>query len=142
MSEYAGRRVFRASPGWVLTFVGLTGLFAAGALMTYRTRGWTWVSIGMLFATVVLGVGSIIESLVQRIELTDDAMVVTRLWGKTTYSVAEIDRISEERGVPPALLLKNGRWVKLPSVASNLGNSVRAWLKSARSGARSAPNRA
>ena len=129
MTGYAGRRVFRASPGWVLAMVGVTGLFATGALMTYRTRGWNWVSIGMLFATVVLGVGSIIESLVLRIELTDDAMIVTRLSGRSTYAAADIERISEEKGVPPALLLKSGTWVKLPSVASSLGNSVRAWLK-------------
>jgi hypothetical protein len=30
------------------------------------------------------------------------------------------------------LRLKGGRWVKLPSVGGNLGNSVRAWLKNAR----------
>jgi hypothetical protein len=129
MSGYAGRRVFRSSPGFLLLYVGITGLFAGGALMTYRARGWTWVSVGMLFATAVLGVGSIIESLVLRIELTDDAMVVTRLTGQTAYRIGDIERISEEKGGSPHLLMKDGKWVELPSVASNLGNSVRAWLK-------------
>ena len=62
--------------------IALTLGFAAGAIFTYRTAGWTWVSVGFALATLVLGVGSVIESLVQRIELTDDAVVVTRLTGE------------------------------------------------------------
>jgi hypothetical protein len=54
---------------------------------------------------------------------------VTTLAGAKRYAIDDIERISEERGGPPMLLLKNGRWVKLPAVASSLGNSVRAWLK-------------
>ena len=78
---------------------------------------------------MVLGLGSIVESLVLRIELTDDAMLVTDLRGHKRYSIEDIDRIGEAKGGPPALLLKGGRWVKLPSVGSDLGNSVRRWLK-------------
>ena len=126
---YRGRRVFRLGPGMLLIFVGLTVLFAVGAWMTYREGGWGWVSISLSCATVVLGFGSILESLVLRIELTDDAMLVTELRGRRRYSKADIDRIQELKGVSPTLLLKGGRWVKLPSVGSDLGNSVRAWLK-------------
>ena len=113
----------------LLIMVGCAALFAAGAVMTYRAGGWTWVSIGLAAATVVLGAGSIIETLILRIELTDDAIVVTDLTGRRRYAMADIERIAEAKGVPPALLLKDGRWVKLPSVGDNLGNSVRAWLK-------------
>ena len=113
----------------LLVFVSITALFALGAAMTYRERGWGWLSISLACATVVLGFGSILESLVLRIELTDDAMLVTDLTGRRRYSKADIDRIGEAKGTPPALLLKNGRWIKLPSVGSDLGNSVRAWLK-------------
>ena len=128
-SVYKGRRVFKTGPGMIWVFVALTGLFALAAWMTYRDRGWHWVSIGLAGATVILGLGSIIESLVLRIELTDDAMVVTELTGRKRYAKTEIDRIGEAKGTPAALLLKNGRWVKLPSVGSDLGNSVRAWKK-------------
>jgi len=113
----------------LLVFVALTGVFALGAWMTYRARGWHWVSIGMAGATVVLGLGSIIETLVLRIELTDDAMLVTELTGRKRYAKTDIDRIEEAKGTPSVLLLKNGKWVKLPSVGSDLGNSVRAWKK-------------
>jgi hypothetical protein len=126
---YSGRRLFRLGPGMVLLFVGLTALFAVGAWMTYRERGWGWVSISLACATVVLGFGSILESLILRIELTDDAMLVTELTGRRRYSKADIDGIRESKGGSPMLLLKGGRWVKLPVVTSGLGNSVRAWLK-------------
>ncbi|MGH7467994.1 MAG: hypothetical protein ACRENP_08410 [Longimicrobiales bacterium] len=53
---------------------------------------------------------------------------MTDLRGQRRYAVTAIERIEEARGGPPAILLKNGRWVKLPSVGNNLGNSVRAWL--------------
>ena len=125
---YAGRREFRLGRGWTLLFVGVTALFAAAAYGTYSHRGWNWVSIGMAIVAVVLGPASIIESLVQRIELTDDAMVVRTLAGTRRYAIDSIERIEESKGVPPAIRLKDGRWVKLPSVATNLGNSVRAWL--------------
>ena len=112
-----------------MVMVGCTALFAIGTVMTYRARGWTWESMGMAAATVGLGFGSIIETLLLRIELTDDAMIVTELSGRRRYAMADIERIEEAKGVPPALLLKDGRWVKLPSVGNNLGNSVRAWLR-------------
>jgi hypothetical protein len=108
----------------------LTLGFAAGAIFTYRTAGWTWVSVGFALATVVLGFGSVIESLVQRIELTDDAVVVTRLTGVQRIPRESIERVAEAKGVAPALLLRSGQWVKLPSVGSYVGNSIRSWLKS------------
>ena len=113
----------------LLLFVGLTALFALGAWMTYRERGWGWVSISLACATVVLGLGSILESLILRIELTDDAMIVTDLTGRKRYSKADIEGIREAKGVAPTLLLKGGRWIRLPVVGSSLGNSVRAWLR-------------
>lgn len=114
----------------IFLFGLVTALFAAGAVSTYRANGWNWVSIFLACATVVLGLGSIVESLVLRIELTDDALIVTDLRGRRRYDIADIDGISEAKGVPPALRLKDGRWVKLPSIGNSLGNSVRAWLRS------------
>lgn len=106
-----------------------TVLFAAGAVVTYSQRGWNWVSLSLAAITVVFGLGGILESLILRIELKDDAMVVTDLKGRKRYAITDIERIEEAKGVPPTLLLKDGKWVKLPSVGSDLGNSVRAWLR-------------
>jgi hypothetical protein len=113
----------------VLLLVGVTALFAVATFMIYRERGWTWVSAGLGASTVIFGLGGIVESLILRIELTDDAMIVTGLKGKRRYEIGAIERIHEAKGVTPVLELKDGTAVKLPSVGSDLGNSVRAWLK-------------
>jgi hypothetical protein len=126
---YKGRRVFRLGSGWVVFFAALTAVFVVGAYMTYQERGWTWVSVGLALFAVVLGVGSIVETLVMRIELTDEAMLVRDLRGRKEFARQDIERITQEKGGPPAILLRDGRWIKLPPVASGLPNSVRAWLK-------------
>ena len=126
---YKGRRVFRPGSGMLLLFVGLTAFFALGTWMTYRGGGWGWTSIALACATVGFGFGSILETMILRIELTDDAMLVTELTGHRRYSKADICGIHEGKGVSPTLLLKDGRRITLPSAGADLGNSVRAWLK-------------
>jgi hypothetical protein len=126
---YRGRRVFRLGRGAVLLAVASTALFGGAGFAAYSYQGWDWVSVGLTCIAVVFGFGGILESLVLRIELTDDAMLVTDLRGRRRYNIADIERIEEARGGPPAILLEGGGWVKLPSVGSDLGNSVRAWLK-------------
>ena len=113
-----------------LMTIGATALLTAVAVIAYRARGWSWITIGLAVA-VVVGVAGIVESLIVRIELTDDMMIVTDLRGRRRYALTEIERIEEAKGGPPAILLKEGRWVKLPSVGNGLGNSVRAWIKRA-----------
>jgi hypothetical protein len=129
MAKYAGRRDFRAGPAMTLLVVFCALLFAAGAVMTYRLRGWNWVSIGLGLMTVV-GIGGIIETLILRVRLTDDALEVTDLRGRRRYRRSEIARVEEAKGAPTAILLAEGGWVKLPSVGSSMGNSIRAWLAS------------
>ena len=85
-----------------LLLVGVTVLFVLGAYASYRARGWTWVSIGLTAAAGLLGIGGILESLILRIELTDDAMIVTDLRGRRRYAITEIEGIEEAKGVPPA----------------------------------------
>jgi hypothetical protein len=43
--------------------------------------------------------------------------------------MSDIARVEEAKGVSPTLVLADGSTVRLPSIAGNLGNSVRAWLK-------------
>lgn len=128
MATYAGRREFRAGKGMIGISVLTALIFAAGAVMTYRDRGWYWVSIFLACGTV-FALGGIIETLLLRIRLTDDALLVTDLRGRRSYSIADIVRVEEAKGVPTAILLTSGQWVKLPSVGTDVGNSIRAWLK-------------
>jgi hypothetical protein len=127
-NAYRGRRDFRLGPRWILFYFLLMLFFAAGAVMTYRQHGLSWVS-GTLAGATVLGLGAVIETLILRIQLTDDALVVTDLRGRRRFPMREIAGIHEAKGVSPTLLLADGRKVSLPSVAGSLGNSVRAWLK-------------
>ncbi len=110
----------------VIMSVIAAALFTAGALMTYSARGWTWVSIGLACASVA-GVGGIVETLVLRVRLTDDALLVTDLRGRRRYPLSEITEVAEAKGAPTSIGLADGRWVRLPAVGSSLGNSIRAW---------------
>jgi hypothetical protein len=127
-TRYRGRRDFRLGPGWILFYLLLTLFVASGAMMTYRERGWNWVSLGLVGVTV-LALGAIIETFILRIQLTDDEMIVTDLRGRRRYPIGHIARVEEAKGVSPTLVLADGSFVRLPSVGGSLGNSVRAWLK-------------
>ena len=130
MSEYRGRREFRTGRAMVVVSVVVTLLFTSGAVMTYRQRGWYWVSVGLACGTI-FGLGAIVESLVLRVRLTDDALLVTDLRGRRRYDRAAIAAVEEAKGAPTAIRLADGRWIKLPSVGNSLGNSIRAWRKNA-----------
>jgi hypothetical protein len=128
---YDGRREFRHGFAFRLGLVAVTGLFAAVAAFLHRREGWTWVSVGAAAGVAIALVG-FVESLVLRVRLADDALVVTDLRGTRRYPIEQIERIREERGAPAAIRLVDGRWVRLPGVGASLGNSVRAWLKQSR----------
>ncbi len=64
-----------------------------------------------------------------RIEITDDALIVTDLRGRRRYELADIERVGEARGAPTAVQRKDGRWVRLPLVGDHVGNSIRSWLR-------------
>ena len=128
MSGYSGRRDFRSARGMRLAIVLTTLLFLAGAVMTYRLQGWTWVSIGLACGTL-FSIAGIVEALLIRVQLTDESLVVRDLRGQRGYRRDDITRVEEGKGGPTSIQLMSGRWVKLPPVGSSLGNSIRAWLK-------------
>jgi hypothetical protein len=128
VSVYNGRRIFR-SPTWVLAAVTVAAVLPAiGAWMTFRERGLRLLSVG-LAAFAVLGVGGILETIALRVELSDDALHVTRWWVRRSYPRESIARVTHEKGGDPAMQLADGRWVKLPSVGVHMANSIRAWLR-------------
>jgi hypothetical protein len=120
-------REFRAGPALIAMNIGAAVLFALAGIVTYRDRGWTWVSIGMAIATL-LGLVGVIERLVVRVQLDEDSLTVRTLRGERRYAKADIERLEEERGAAPALRLRSGTWLRLPAVDSGLGESVRTWL--------------
>lgn len=129
MHAYGGRTEFRQGKGFLIMYVLITALFASGSHFLWRVEGWSWGAI-TLAAMVAVGLGAIVETLVLRIHLTNDALIVRDLRGTRSYARRDIAGIAEAKGTPPSLRLRDGRWIKLPSVTNSLGNSVRAWLKS------------
>ncbi|HVE78434.1 MAG TPA: PH domain-containing protein [Gemmatimonadaceae bacterium] len=127
MSPYNGRRVFR-SPSWMLVLVTLAAvIFASGAWYHLRTQGWSLMTLGFV-ALTVLGVLAIVETIVQRVVLADDALHITRWWRRRSYPRANILRVTTAKGSPAFLELADGSYVELPAVDAN-ANSIRAWLK-------------
>jgi hypothetical protein len=135
--SYEGRTVFTRG-ALVVGIVAIAGLlFASGTVVTYYQRGWDWLSVGFGLATVVLGLGGLVEAAIERVELTPGTLVVRRLWGVRRYDVHDIQRVEEAKGGPPAVLLTNGGWINLPDVGPHFGNSMRAWLRAHRAGTKS-----
>jgi hypothetical protein len=128
MVAYRGRRDFRSGSAMVIIIVVVTLIFAAGAVMMYRQSGWSWVSIGLACGTA-FSVAGIVETLLFRVQLTDDALVITDLRGRRRYPKSDITGVEEGKGVPTYIILANGRGVALPPVGSSIGNSIRAWLR-------------
>ena len=129
MRAYGGRTEFRQGKGFLIMYLLITALFAGGSHFLWSVEGWSWGAV-TLAVMVAVGLGAIVETLVLRIHLTNDALIVRDLRGTRSYARRDIAGIAEEKGTPPSLRLRDGRWVKLPSVTNSLGNSVRAWLKS------------
>ena len=127
MTEYKGRRVFR-SPSWFVGIVAVTVLlFAGGTWIAYDARGLHPLTLASAVLTVI-GALAVIEVVVDRVVLTDDALHVIRIWARRTYAKTDIVRVTSEKGVPMALQLADGRWAKLPPVDAS-PNSIRAWLR-------------
>src|SRR5688572_8561840 len=110
---YQGRRVFRTTAGYMLIFVAAELIFLAGAVYTYRARGWSWTSAA-LAALCVLGLGGVLEGVVRRIVIADDALYITDLWTRQRLSKSEIMGVHEAKGVSTTILLADGRKISLP----------------------------
>jgi hypothetical protein len=83
----------------------------------------------VLMAMSVIGLGGVIEGLVRRIVLGDDALYITDLWTRRRIPKSEIMRIYEAKGVSSMILLADGNRVSLPDLGQQLGNSIPAWLR-------------
>lgn len=129
MAPYAGRRVLRASPLLLGVVTAAEILFLAGTWVLYRSEGLNLRTL-FLAGAAVAGTIGLADALTRRIVLAPDALQVSGLWGCRSYAKRDIVGVTEEKGVPAALRLADGRWVRLPpDVGRSIGNSIRAWLK-------------
>ena len=132
MADYHGRRVFRA-PGWIWFAVGFSTLLCATGTAFLLWQGGSWFITASAALMTLVGVGGLLECLVSRVELLDDAILVRSLFSRRRYPREQVEGVAEAKGVAPALKLAGGEWAKVPEViGGGLGNSVRAWLRAGR----------
>jgi hypothetical protein len=131
MTDHAVSRVFR-SPGWYVALVGVAAiLFAIGAWYTYSSRGLHLWTLGAA-AMAIVGIVGVIEVIVDRVVLTDNAIHVIRIWSRRRYDKSQIVNVTQMKGTPVSLKLADGSWAHLPSVALH-PNTIRAWLRTSSS---------
>jgi hypothetical protein len=128
VSPYEGRRSFRTSRAQLAATIAAELLFVSGAVYTFRTGGVSATS-AVLALLALAGLAGVLDGLVRRIELTDDALLVHDLLRRRRIPREEIAGVEEARGVPTMLVLRSGPALKLPDVGHAIGTSIRAWLR-------------
>ena len=131
MSPYEGRRRFRTTRAQLAATIAAELLFVSGAVYTFRTGGVSATSV-VLALLALVGLAGVLEALVRRVELTDDALLVRDLFRRRRIPRGEIAGVEEARGVPTMLVLRTGPAMKLPDVGHAIGTSIRAWLRAGR----------
>lgn len=131
MSPYEGRRSFRTTRAQLAATIAAELLFVSGAVYTFRTGGLS-VTSAVLALLALVGLAGVLEALVRRVELTDDALLVRDLLRRRRIPREEIAGVEEARGVPTVLVLRTGPAMKLPDVGHAIGTSIRAWLRAGR----------
>jgi hypothetical protein len=106
-------------------------LFTIGAWYTYSSRGLHLWTLGTV-ALAIIGIVAVIEVVVDRVVLTDNALHVIRIWSRRRYDKSQILSVTQMKGTPVSLKLADGSWAHLPSVAVH-PNTIRAWLRTSSS---------
>ncbi|MEO0796971.1 MAG: hypothetical protein AAFX93_17575 [Verrucomicrobiota bacterium] len=124
-------KIFRPSRGAFL-WIGLVIAFSAiTSVILLVTDPGSWVAIAFYVFTI-FGIGGAIELKKTTLILYPSSLYFSSEFKKRRIAKNEIDRVTWEKGCDPAIQLKDGSWVKIPTVGStNQGicQSIRAWLK-------------
>lgn len=88
--------------------------------------------LGILVFFGILTAGVLAESIRTRVLLGIDTLDVSRLSGRRLIRRRDIDKVTWEKGCGVAVLTKEKKWVKIPSIigynSQSMSNSIRAWL--------------
>jgi hypothetical protein len=129
------QRVLRPR-GWLVGVVATAAaVFLAGAVSSFVSTGWTWVTVAFVVLTVI-GVVGLAEVGWSRVVIRDAALEVHTLWQYRRFTASQVAAVTWEAGCGVALKLSDGTWAKLPDLGYNaqgLTNTIRAWLKRAKS---------
>jgi hypothetical protein len=113
--------------------VCLTGalLCSAAAYALYLKEAWSSLTV---FAAILvpLSIAGFIDSLVARVELHDEKLVVVANFRRREYPRSMFVRATHGKGVPVSLEYTSGGWLRLPSFVpggTGMVNTLRAWLR-------------
>jgi hypothetical protein len=119
------------SPRWIrVTAVFAAILFGIVAIVlwTMEPRSLlSWCSVGL----AIIGVGGVVSTMIQRVTLTPDRLELRTLGRSVGYPRTDIERVVQERGSQPALLLSGGTWVRLFELDTRSVRRIRTWINQA-----------
>lgn len=121
--------VFKTSR-WVLGIVAAgLAICVAGTLHFSRQPGAELEVVALTGLTLLFAVG-LVEGLTARVELNLETLEVVTNFRRRAIPRAEVIRAVGEKGVPVAIELRSGGWLKLPRLGTGPhANTVRAWIK-------------
>lgn len=122
--------VFR-QPRWIrVSAVLATLLSGITAAVLWQTQPGTLLS-WCVTGIAIIGIAGVATSTTQRVTLTSDSLEVRTLARRVSYPRATIERVAQERGSPPALLLSDGKWVRLFELDTRSIRQIRSWINEA-----------
>jgi hypothetical protein len=122
-------RTYRAAV-WVRALIALgaaVSIAGATALIAEQSPLWQVLLLALLALCFIAG---LVESFTSRVVLSPESLQITSNFKTTTVARSEIVRVEGLKGVPAAVELRSGGWLRLPSNGSGPHpNTVRAWLR-------------
>jgi hypothetical protein len=122
--------VYRTSR-WLLAMVGVGLAISIAGVWIFRQRAGAVVEtigLGALAALFALG---IVEGLTARVVLGVERLDILSNFRRTSVARSEVVRAVGEKGVPVAIQLRSGAWLKLPTLGTGPhANTLRAWIRS------------
>ncbi len=121
------------TPSRWLQAICLLGAIAlsAAAYSLYTKEGWSLLAVAAAMLAPLSAAG-FIDSLIARVELHPEKLVVISNFRRREYPRSMFVRAAWGKGVPISLEYTTGEWLHLPSfVAGGIGmvNILRAWLR-------------
>ena len=109
------------TPLWVrCSFVILGVLFGWGAVYSYENIGLDWGSVGLGIVSAIAAL-AFLDSFFARLVLGEKSLVIVENFKRREIGKDQIKKVVAESGVPVAIQLNNGEWLKVP----NLGHSTK-----------------
>jgi|GEM_PF-1836014 len=131
MNEEAQKpsQIFRPKPRLFILY-SLIPMFSLSASIAYAfTDPMNWVALSF-YAFTLFSFGGLIELLMTHLMLYPDSIHFRHKFKKTIITKNEFEKITWEKGCDASILLKNGRWIPIPTPgvsAQGMCNTIRAW---------------